>query len=369
MKQEIRDKLDRIHTLYPPERIEASKARWRWLWHGGERPDRLPFFYNTFMPRYYGTIYDTTEQLLHARLDEYIIRGQLGDDYIPAIFTGCKTSTIPTMFGAREFQIDFAFDCDPVLESIEDVPKLITPTLEGSTAERWLNTLRELRDLTEGELPIHVIDMQGPADVCGKLLGYEQMLMGAYNAPDLFHELMRKVTDVFVMLWEAQKEILGDLFVPTHLNAQSWVPNEPRASVSIDSLDMIGPDFYDEFFRPHIVALGERLGDLTIHSCGDPSPVLKSVAETPHVCGINAAQLSIKQAAEALDGADCVIVGAAKLSGDIEDTTTFIRQRDLRCDLKVNGIWPKHADGTVIPPEDWSGSSWDEHRRVLKLLS
>lgn len=40
MKPEIRDKLDTIEDLFPDEQLEKSKARWRRLYQGGERPDR-----------------------------------------------------------------------------------------------------------------------------------------------------------------------------------------------------------------------------------------------------------------------------------------------------------------------------------------
>jgi hypothetical protein len=366
MKPAVREKLKRIHELYPPDRVEASMARWRWLWHGGDRPDRQPFFYSTFKPRYYGTIYPTPEELLHARLDEYLIRGHLEDDYVPALFTGCKTSTIPSMFGAREVQADWTYDCERVLESMEEVPSLPPPQLEGSVAGAWLEVQRYLMDETEGELPVHVADMQGPADVCGKLVGYDQFLIGAYTEPDLFHELMEKVSRAFTEFWEAQRELLGSLFVPTHLNALSWVPNERRASASIDSLDLIGPDFYDEFFRPHLETLGDDLGLLTIHSCGDPSPVMPRVAATRNVAGFNPAQTTLRHAAEAAPEADWVLVSKTNLK-DIESDLALIRDRGLRVDLNVNGIWPKHEDGAVLAVDEWPDWVWEAHRRVAEV--
>jgi hypothetical protein len=368
MKPEIRAKLDRIHELYPPERLEASKARWRWLWHGGERPDRRPFYYATYKPRYYGTIYPTAEELLHARLDEYIVRGHLEDDYIPAFFTGCKTSTIPTMFGAREVPVGWTYDCEPVLSSIEDVSSLPEATLAGTTAEQWIRTQEVLVQETDGEIPVHVIDMQGPADVCGKLLTYDEFLVGAYTAPQAFHELMEKATRAFVLLWEAQRDLLGDLFVPTHLGALSWVPNDRRASISVDSLDMIGPEFYDEFFKPHMETLGEQLGEITVHSCGDPSPVLPNVASTKHVAGINAAQRTLAEMAEAGIDSRIVIVGGMPIDR-IHESTALIRANDLRVDLRVGGIWPRDAQGAVLPVERWGGAVWDSHARVVEACA
>lgn len=85
-----------------------------------------------------------------------MIRGHLEDDYIPALFTGCKTSTIPSMFGAEEVQVDWTYDCKPVLQSIEEIPNLPDPMIEGTVDEDWLKTMQYLMEETEGELPIRM---------------------------------------------------------------------------------------------------------------------------------------------------------------------------------------------------------------------
>jgi len=136
---------------------------------------------------------------------------------------------------------------------------------------------------TEGRLPVHVVDMQGPADVCGKLWNYGDFLLSAYTDPDAYHSLMTRVTDAFIMFWDAQRSLLGDKFIGTHLFGWSYVPTDAGASVSADSLVMISPGFYDEFYSPYLQRIGAAFGGVAVHSCGDFSAVLPRMLKTPHL--------------------------------------------------------------------------------------
>ena len=101
MKREIREKLNMIKDLYPEERLKKSKERIMNLWEGKEQSDRMPFIvYPVNHNPYWGT-FEPSERL-NFILDDYIVRGEIDDDTIPTLFTGCRTSTIPNMFGAKE---------------------------------------------------------------------------------------------------------------------------------------------------------------------------------------------------------------------------------------------------------------------------
>lgn len=43
MRKWVREKIRIIRELYPQERLEKSKERYRRLWRGEEPADRLPF--------------------------------------------------------------------------------------------------------------------------------------------------------------------------------------------------------------------------------------------------------------------------------------------------------------------------------------
>jgi hypothetical protein len=362
----IREKLDRIDELFPAARLAASRERWTRLWRGEPPLDRQPFAFYPFTLDYYDDVLPP-EPRLRAILDEIIFRGRLDDDFIPAFFPGCRTSTIPNMFGAAEVVCGRDYSSAKLLQRIEDIAALPVPSLApGTVAHEWLEMARYVRDETEGRLPIHVADMQGPSDVCGKLWGYEDFLACAYEDPDAFRSLIGKVADAFILLWERQRELAGDLFVGTHLFGWSWVPPGTGASLSSDSFVMISGEFYREFFQPCFEAMAARLGGLTVHSCGDFSAVIPALSRTPGVKAINAGQMSVEAVLKA--GVDpktllLVIVPAAEAA----DTFSLIRRHGLRVDLTLN------LSVSGVPPRDWGDKEWDlarrENQRILELAA
>ena len=360
----IRDRLDRIDERFSAARLAASRERWTRLWRGEPPLDRQPFVFLPFTLDYYDDVLPP-EARLRAILDEILFRGRLDDDFIPAFFPGCRQSTIPNMFGAAEIVSGRDYSSARLVNHVEEIAGLPAPSLApGTVAHEWIEMARYVRDETEGRLPIHVADMQGPPDVCGKLWGYEDFLACAYEDPVVFRSLLGKVADAFSLLWERQRELVGDLFVATHLFGWSWVPPGTGASLSADSLVMVSGDFYREFFQPCFESMASRLGGLTVHSCGDFSSVIPALSRTPGVKAINAGQMSVEAVLKA--GVEprtllLVIVPAAEAS----HTFSLIRQHGLRVDLTLSLGVPG------VPPRSWGAKEWEvvrvENQRILEL--
>jgi len=256
MKRWVKEKIKYINELFPAERIEKSKERWRHIWNGEKITDRYPFVYTPCLFDYYDDVH-TPEERLRLSLDEFLIHGRLNDDFIPTLFPGCRQSTIPNMFGAREIVKRNDYTCERIIFKYSDIDNLPDPEIvPGMVAYEWLEMQKYFLEETEGCIPIHVVDMQGPADVAAQLFGYDNMLTLAFESPEYFHKLMSKVTDAFILFWKKQKELLGDCFVGTHLFGWSWVPDNIGASLSADSLVMISPEYYEEFYKPYFIKIG-----------------------------------------------------------------------------------------------------------------
>lgn len=52
---------------------------------------------------------------------------------------------------------------------------------------------------------------------------------------------MGRANGGFLLLWNEQKRLLGDAFLPTYLYAWDWVPPDNGATLSADSLVMLCP--------------------------------------------------------------------------------------------------------------------------------
>jgi hypothetical protein len=170
--------------------------------------------------------------------------------------------------------------------------------------------------------------------------------------------LLERATDAFILLWRVQKELLGDLFVGTHLFGHNWVPESFGASISIDSLVMYGPDFYREFVAPSIERIGEAFGPVAAHSCGDFSANVGALCETPYMSGINASQMSIQQMLDAGLDPEMVIIAFANPDA-VADAFQALRSGRLHADMTIDGMpWPTVDDG-IIHPSDWTQADWD----------
>lgn len=358
MQDWVRRELDALDDLFPLERLQQSKARIENLWQGKPVIDRPPFTYCYALFNMYNALHDPQERLRQS-LREFRIHGMLGDDFIPALFPGCRTSTIPNMFGAQEIVVGDDVSAKRILWTAKDVDALGEPSIgAGTIARQWLRMQEYFLEATEGRLPVHVTDMQGPMDVAGQLMSYDDLFILAYTDPDCYHRLLQKITAAFILFWKAQRDLLGDLFVGTHLFGHNWVAPDFGASISADSLVMVGPDFYREFFQPYIEMIGDEFGSVSVHSCGNFAVNVQPLCQTNHVRGINAAQMSVMELLDAGLSSDTVLIALSDC-GDLHTVGTVIREHGLLVDLGVSGMpWPCTDDGSVVDPELWRKEDW-----------
>lgn len=353
MRAEIRERLKRIADLYPPERVEKSRRRIDNIWKDRDPSLPLPFHYGPCHLDYYDRIYRDDERIIVA-LDEMIYRGFADDDYIPGFFPGCHQGTIPEMFGAHEEVLGDVTASAPLIFSPEDIDKLPEPEIRpGGIADRLLALQRRFVEETEGAIPVNVMDMQGPAEVCAKLWSYEEFFVAACTEPELCLRFMNKIAAAFIMLWEAQRRQLGELFVPTHLWGWSYAPSGNGATLSQDGIVMVSPQFCEEIYNPSAELISDRFGGITVHSCGDFRHVLSALLKTRGLRGIHAGQLAITELREA---GSVTLIANSPLER-IEADLRFARREGLSCLLNVSGFWPGGE------PAQWGA---EQHKQCLE---
>jgi len=360
MKQEIKEKLKQINDLYPDERLEKSKARWRAIWAGEKPPGRYPYLFTPVSFSYYDDIF-SKETALSAYLDEFIYRGFVDDDFIPAFFPGCRQGAIPSMFGAKEVVIRKDYTNERILFSPDDIDNLPEPSIRpGTSPYEYLEMQKYFLEECEGEIPVHVCDMQGPMDVSGQLWGYDNLYLCAYEDEKRFRKLLETAADAFCILWDAQKELLGGHFIGTHLYGWDWVPENNGATLSADSMVMMSPCFFEEHYSSHIEKIAARYGGLAVHSCGDFSAVVKQLCEIPGVKAVNASQMTVEQLLEAGWDPEKVIILQEKIE-KAPEVLKLAKEKYLRLDTAFLGLWPCDVNGVLIHPSAWS----TEHKNQI----
>lgn len=368
MKDWIKKGLENLDRYFPTERLEKSKQRIIDIWKGVKPQDRYPFTFDYALFNTYNALH-SPEERLRASFDEFIIHGKLGDDFVPAVFPGCRQSTIPNMFGAEEIVIGSDVSCKEIVFSTEDIERLPEPEISpGSVASKWIEMERYFLEETEGKLPVHVTDMQGPLDVCGQLMSYDNLFLLAFDSPKHLHILMKKATRAFILFWKTQKELLGDLFVGTHLFGHSWVPPDFGASISVDSLVMYGSDFYTEFVAPYMSEIARELGPVSIHSCGKFSANVPAICATEGIVGINASQMTIGELVDAgLDKSIVLIVFSA--ADSLKKDSEVVRSNNLSADITIAEMpWPE-LNNEVKNPSQWSVSEWNHLQAMTEKIS
>ncbi len=366
MKKWIKEKIRIIDDLYPNERLERSKERIKKIWAGEMPEDRYPFVYSPLKLNYYDEVH-SSEERLNLLLNEHISRGCINDDFIPTLFLGCRQGTIPNMFGAKEIVVDGSWSSEKIIHELSDIENLPEPSIaSGTVAYEWLEMQKFFLEETEGRFPINVIDMQGPVEVCAKLWGYDNFFTTAFSEPELCYKLMDKLTNAFILLWRAQQKLLKKNFVGTHLWGWNWVPENNGATLSSDGVIMVSPDFYDEFYNPSTVKIGEYFGGVTVHSCGDFTHVLNNMTAPKCVKGIHAGQMNIKDIINAGIKRDIVYTAFSSVH-EAEKDFLVCKENNILCNLTIENFWPDNS------PANWTSQQWDEiqsmHTRISKWAS
>jgi len=369
MKEETRKKLDLLEVVYTNERVAASKARWECMWNGSLPTDRYP--YNFGWPHFNGyNINHAPQERVQAYLDGLLFTGKFNDDLIPSIFPGLNHASVPSMLGAKEVRLGMETACTKIVHCAEDIDNLPEPQLiKGTPAYYWVEAAEYFINETQGEIGIHVCDMQGPFDVAAQLWNYDELIVCAYEDEDRYHRLLSLCTDAFIMLWKAQANVLGASFIGTHLFAHDWIPASIGSTLSADGLVMCSPSFYNEFVAPYITKIAKAFGGTVVHSCGDYRPVLKQLCATEGVKGINASQLSINQLVEAgLDTSKAVI--AFTNTQELESIMQTVRQHRLGVSLTIGDFYLYNEDGsakTELSKEEWQMLK-DKEAKIAEIM-
>lgn len=362
----IHEKLDKVYSLYKPERLKLSMERFTLLDNGQKMFDRYPFCIGFPYFNAYNVNHSPIERI-HAYLDAFIFMHQFDDDTIPYIFPGLNHATIPSMFGAKEVACGIETTCESMIRCVEDIWQLPKPSIiPGSAAEKWITMDEYILKETKGRIPVNVCDMQGPFDSCAQIWSYQDMFVCAYEDPSAYHHIISLLTDAFVIMWKKQKEIMGDLFLGTHLFSQGWVPQDCGAAISADSLVMVSPEFFEKFYFEHFCRINDELGPLTIHSCGDFRQVIPQLCELPGIKAINASQLNARQIHEA--GCDPKVqLLLAVIYDDFENEIQYVKEHGLNVRYVIYGTTPM-TEEKYEKPWLWTKEDLDESKRRIERI-
>ena len=116
----------------------------------------------------------------------------------------------------------------------------------------WLNKFLEFTEklvaLSDGRFPVGQPIMRGPTDMIGALIGQTEMIYWIYESPELFPEIVKRVTNVFLDVIQRQKALIpafegGSSIGFYHL----WTPDS-CIWFQDDLSSILSPELYARYF-------------------------------------------------------------------------------------------------------------------------
>ncbi len=150
----------------------------------------------------------------------------------------------------------------------------ITPTPDSP----WLSRIADLYHAAlrrwNGRVQLDMTDLGGNLDIVAAFRTTNQLLLDLYDSP----------ADVKRLTWEAHHgwwhyyEQLNRILQPHNPGYTGWIPvlsSTPYYNLQCDFAYMLGPDMFDEFVKPELIATCKRLGRKIYH--------LDGVGQLPHL--------------------------------------------------------------------------------------
>ncbi len=203
-------------------------------------------------------------------------------DRVPEISLNYGTSFLPALAGAEYREDGHTSWCIPTGKTAEEL------RVEEFDPDRplWRGYARKLRALVEADIPGAVVStgaLTGPMEALLGLLGGEQLSLDMFDSPDAVKERAGELTRLFLRVFEAQWELLGQ--PAGNAGFRVYVPGR-SCLFSEDGLALVGPDQFDQFFREPIERLCRPLDVPFIHTHSAALPCYEKLGEVEELAGI-----------------------------------------------------------------------------------
>jgi 5-methyltetrahydrofolate--homocysteine methyltransferase len=170
------------------------------------------------------------------------------------------------------------------IEPIEEIELRYDP--DNPVLDRVRRCARAASDRWAGCVQVGTTDLGGATDILSTFRPSERLLLDLYDAP----EHVKQRVDEIHALWFRYFDELNGILQPANPGYTCWTPifsETPYYMLQSDFCYMIGPEMFDEFVKPELVAACQRLDHPFYHLDGPGQlPHLDSLLEIRALCGI-----------------------------------------------------------------------------------
>jgi hypothetical protein len=183
------------------------------------------------------------------------------------------------------------------IEDLNDLRKIVNAPLADRSAglvPRALEQYDYYRDTLldyprcQTAFQLTLPDLQGPFDIVELLWGSDAFV-AFYEDQALLSALLEKITDTILVAHQCfsgeVKENIGEGFQYQHATAIKG-----QILLRSDTTIMISPSHYQEFILPHDGRIGQSLGSVAVHFCGNGQHQLANMLATPNLGSLDLGQ-------------------------------------------------------------------------------
>jgi len=222
-----------------------------------------------------------------------------GTSNIMSVRANYGVGIIPSMFGAKVFEMPYEANCLPNVYPLEGgwnstVAFLDSdyPSFENGWGKHVISVGEKYMEIKERYpkigryVRIDHPDCQGPMDLCELLWGSE-IFVQFYDNPEDMLNILKKITEfyrIFLDYWFS--------IVPNQDAYHSYFGRLHKGAIAIrdDSCMNLSPSIYEEFVFPFDQELLSYFNGGLIHFCGRGDHFIRKMSETKHLYGIDMSQ-------------------------------------------------------------------------------
>jgi hypothetical protein len=233
--------------------IEQVVERYRDLWLFKELDPPIVMVSTAEAPITTGAhdciFWQNPDALVEYHLRNLENRRHIRDDYIPMLRPPFSHTALPAALGAEVELLNEKLWARPLLSAIEKYRDLRLP-LRNDWIIHMEQYYRRLVELAAGRFAVGLTEVPGPADLMGAMIGFEEILLCLYDAPDVIEGFAGYTAGLGIEFTERVRDLLyeqenwGGCWL-----AGAWAPRKTIYFCEHASVNY-SPEHYERFLAP-----------------------------------------------------------------------------------------------------------------------
>ncbi len=236
------------------------------------------------------TICKTPQESLECQLEGLTRQINYGGNTIPYLEPWFGVGVFANAFGAEYVWTEGASpQTHYIAYSAEEAEKLVhVDNFDCEAMNLVTSAIDYFVNETKGQIPISLTDTQSPFDTASLLWESSDFFISMFEAPEVVHGLLEKVTQSIIDFSKKQIELLGDTWSrPGHIMASA--KGATGIAISDDNIVMLSPQDYLDFAIKYNNKISDEFGGIAIHSCGNYERQLEALMQTKGLLQVDGA--------------------------------------------------------------------------------